>query len=177
MRYMFFIALLLTGCNQHYPKWYYEAQLSGLESHSCKRAMRQSDGNSKMVPDVCEVAISNAIISRPEYQKTDTPPKIQPLEPLDDIKAQAFKAVSENRYNEAITFFSIAISLEADNKILYYNRGDLHFKSEDYEEALADYDKAISIDPYHSMAYRNRSAAYRKWGRNGSTNHDWSGQI
>ena len=41
----------------------------------------------------------------------------------------------------------------------YYERGRVHLESNDFEEAIADFDKVISLDPQHSTAYFSRAQA------------------
>ena len=40
-----------------------------------------------------------------------------------------------------------AISLSPHNPYVYYDRGNLHAVSKDYVKAVADYTKAIELDP------------------------------
>lgn len=42
----------------------------------------------------------------------------------------------------------------------YYNRGIAHSKNGDYDCAIADYTKAIELDPDNSDAYYRRSKAW-----------------
>ena len=41
----------------------------------------------------------------------------------------------------------------------YYNRGNVQGALNQHEEAIADYDKALQIDPQLAAAYYNREAA------------------
>ncbi|MCU0441455.1 MAG: tetratricopeptide repeat protein [Bacteroidia bacterium] len=49
-------------------------------------------------------------------------------------------------YKEAISDFSIAIMLDSTNKISFNNRGLCKFYIKDYEEAIFDFEKALSIN-------------------------------
>ena len=44
----------------------------------------------------------------------------------------------------------------------YYNRGFAYSKNGEYGLAIADYTKAIELDPEHVKAYNNRGVAYRE---------------
>jgi tetratricopeptide (TPR) repeat protein len=44
--------------------------------------------------------------------------------------------------------------------IAYYNRGNSYFDKDEHDRAIADYDKAIALDPNHANAYFNRGLAY-----------------
>ena len=46
----------------------------------------------------------------------------------------------------------------------YYNRADAWLKKDDYNKAIADYNKAIEIDPNYAAAYNNRAIIWRKKG-------------
>jgi len=50
------------------------------------------------------------------------------------------------------------------NADAYYNRGVAYCKVRNYMQAIADFDRAIEIDPEYSAAYYNRSLAYSKLG-------------
>ncbi|MFJ2989260.1 tetratricopeptide repeat protein [Collimonas sp. NPDC087041] len=43
---------------------------------------------------------------------------------------------------------------------IYYNRGQTLFRLAHYEQAIKDYDKALSVYPEYSYAYNGRGAAY-----------------
>jgi len=42
---------------------------------------------------------------------------------------------------------------------VYYNRGNVKYRKKDLEGAIADYDKAIELDPKYAVAYNNRGRA------------------
>lgn len=42
----------------------------------------------------------------------------------------------------------------------YFNRGNVYISQGDYNRAIANYDRAIEIDPDSSLAYGNRAIAY-----------------
>ena len=46
--------------------------------------------------------------------------------------------------------------------VYYNNRGFAYGKKGDYDQAIADYDKALKLDPKYAAAYRNRGDAYEK---------------
>ena len=41
----------------------------------------------------------------------------------------------------------------------FYRRGNTKFSQQDYQEALADYTQALTLDPQHAPAYNNRGLA------------------
>ncbi len=101
-------------------------------------------------------------------------------------------------YLEAVDHFSAAIDLEPDNSEAYFLRGRAHY---DYasqviigetgqgpesvpflpeeavqhlELAVADYGKAIELDPQYAKAYNNRGNAYATLGEEESALEDYS---
>lgn len=46
----------------------------------------------------------------------------------------------------------------------YLNRGLSYFLKNDFDRALADYNKAVSFDPNYEMAYNNRGIVYKEQG-------------
>ena len=55
--------------------------------------------------------------------------------------------IADGNIEEAIGFYSEAISFDPENAILYSNRSAAYCKSTKYSEALEDADKAISLKP------------------------------
>ncbi|MEM2175141.1 MAG: AAA family ATPase [Candidatus Micrarchaeia archaeon] len=50
--------------------------------------------------------------------------------------------------------------MDPNNPMIYNNRGDAYYRKQEYEKAIADYDKAISLDKNYLKAYYNRGLAY-----------------
>lgn len=48
----------------------------------------------------------------------------------------------------------------------YANRGIVHRHKGDYDRAIADYSKAIELNPQYADAYYNRAIAYQHKGDN-----------
>jgi tetratricopeptide (TPR) repeat protein len=69
------------------------------------------------------------------------------------------------------------ISAGADSKMLaiaYGNRGNAHHDKGEYGPAIADYSKAIALDPADAVVYNNRGIAYRAMGDIGSAIADYT---
>lgn len=73
------------------------------------------------------------------------------------------KDLAKEIFDPAIQAYSQVIELEPLKAISYYDRGNAYFGSAslggdttDYDTAIADYDKAITLDPNFAMAYNNR---------------------
>ena len=42
----------------------------------------------------------------------------------------------------------------------YFNRGGVHYTQQKYDLAMADYNKAIELNPNYALAYNNRGVLY-----------------
>jgi len=60
---------------------------------------------------------------------------------------------------------------------IYYNRGTELGQLKRYKEAISDFDKAISIDPYIDLAYGNRATAYLYLGNYTAALNDYNRAI
>ena len=95
---------------------------------------------------------------------------------------RGFAYVAKGKYDQAITDYTKALQLDQKYAVVYYifrfrfkglaavaynNRGfayDNRGGEGDYDQAIADYTKAIRLDPEHAVAYNNRGFAYRNRG-------------
>ena len=56
----------------------------------------------------------------------------------------------------AAVMLTVPNQAKAESAVSYFNQGNFKFKVEDYYGAIADYSKAIEIDPRYVKAYYNR---------------------
>ena len=56
----------------------------------------------------------------------------------------------------------------------YYGRGNTFLSIKKYEEAIADYTKAIELDPKDADAYYNRGGAYKALGKTKEAEADFA---
>jgi len=84
---------------------------------------------------------------------------------LDDVKA-GISAANGNDYDKAIGLFTKAIeSSELPRETLskvYFDRALAWGEKGDYGKTIADYTKAIEINPRYAEAYNNRGLAWGK---------------
>ena len=67
--------------------------------------------------------------------------------------------VQERNYTEALKCYSQAIELDSNDPILYSNRSAMYYNLEDYDNAINDADKAISLKPNYPKAYLRKGNA------------------
>ena len=75
-------------------------------------------------------------------------------------------------YDLSISYFELAEKISEDDKIkeaareqlavIYYNRGLAYARSNQYEEAINDFNKALELDPKYAGAYNNRGNVYHE---------------
>jgi tetratricopeptide (TPR) repeat protein len=75
---------------------------------------------------------------------------------------EALKKVQENKLDEGIKLLDQCIAIKADDYPPYQIRGTAKSLQRKYEEALVDFDKALSINPQAKKAYLNRAIAKKK---------------
>jgi tetratricopeptide (TPR) repeat protein len=70
-----------------------------------------------------------------------------------------------NRIDEAMVEATSLIKANPEDDEAFYARAKLEVKKKDFQHALADYSKAISLEPL-SKYYRERASAYKALGQN-----------
>ncbi|CAH1112736.1 unnamed protein product [Psylliodes chrysocephalus] len=81
------------------------------------------------------------------------------------LKDKGNAALSANKIDEAIKYYSEAIELDPKNAVLFSNRSAAYAKASQYELALKDAEKAVDIKPDWSKAYSRKGAALSYLGR------------
>ena len=70
--------------------------------------------------------------------------------------------------DDAILYYSNVIRLNPADRLLtataYYNRGNVYGEQGNFDQAIADYDRAIELDPSLGTAYNNRGKFYSDQG-------------
>ena len=81
---------------------------------------------------------------------------------------EAIEAQTSGDYGLAIDLYTECIGLgtvpQVDLALTYYGRGTAYYHSGAYDLAIADYDRALRIDPQRADALVNRGVAYRDKG-------------
>lgn len=63
----------------------------------------------------------------------------------------------EGKATEAVKLLDQAIAIDNSNPLAFYNRGYAWFALKGYDKAIADYGKAIELEPRLGLAYNNRA--------------------
>jgi tetratricopeptide (TPR) repeat protein len=96
-----------------------------------------------------------------------SPKRVEQAGGLEDFEA-AKVALNQGNNDEAIRLFTNAIAsgelVREQLKTAYKFLGNAWFDKGDYDRAIAEYTKAIEIDPRFAVAYYNRGLA---WGKKG----------
>jgi tetratricopeptide (TPR) repeat protein len=99
---------------------------------------------------------------------------------LDDITA-GIAAQNRGDYDETIRLYTKAIASgdlsQKDLSIAYNNRGTVRSAKGDNDRAIADYDKAIELDPSYAHAYYNRGRTWKNKGDYGRAMADYNKSI
>ncbi len=65
-----------------------------------------------------------------------------------------------HQYNNALSDFNRALSLDTNFTAVYNNRGSLYASVGEFDKAIADFTRVLKIDPGFADAYYNRAIAY-----------------
>jgi tetratricopeptide (TPR) repeat protein len=85
--------------------------------------------------------------------------------------------VDQKKYEEALSDFNTALSINPKYSMALYNRGNIYEKEKKYEEALADYNAAIRYRPDFDKAFNNRGTIYKLINRYDEAVVDYSQAI
>src|SRR5262245_5552137 len=81
---------------------------------------------------------------------------------------EGYQALLRRDYDTSIDYLTKAIDIgdltRANQALAYHYRGALYLKRERVDEAIADFDRALALNPRLATAYGDRGIAYRKKG-------------
>lgn len=81
------------------------------------------------------------------------------------LKDKGNAALQENKYDDAIKYYTEAIALDNDNHVLYSNRSAAYAKSGQYDKALEDAERTVSLKSDWAKGYSRKGSALAYLGR------------
>src|ERR1035437_6077124 len=75
---------------------------------------------------------------------------------VDFFASRGNEMYNQQKYNEAINFYSKAISINPRKATYYIDRGNAYYAINLYNEALSDFNIALSLDINYAYAYFDR---------------------
>lgn len=81
------------------------------------------------------------------------------METAKEWKEEGNRLVKERKFKEALECYTKAIELDKSDPALYSNRSLMHYNLKDYNKALLDANKALSLNPNHGKAYLRKGNA------------------
>ena len=91
-------------------------------------------------------------------------------QPAADAKSQAEAAIRHGitlteayQWKEAIGIFGDAIRLDPSSAAAYYNRAGAHYRLGQFQDAIADYERTLALDPKYPKATEHLKFAQNRW--------------
>ena len=81
------------------------------------------------------------------------------METAKSWKEKGNALVKEKKYKEALDCYTKSIEIDPNDPILYSNRSAMHLNLNEFDQALADAEKAISLKPEYAKAYLRKGKA------------------
>ncbi|XP_015121416.1 stress-induced-phosphoprotein 1 [Diachasma alloeum] len=81
------------------------------------------------------------------------------------LKDKGNAALQENKYEDAIKYYTEAIALDTENHVLYSNRSAAYAKSGQYEKALEDAERTVTLKSDWAKGYSRKGSALAYLGR------------
>ena len=81
------------------------------------------------------------------------------METAKEWKEKGNALVKEKKYKEALDCYTKSIEIDPNDPILYSNRSAMHLNLNEFDQALADAEKAISLKPEYAKAYLRKGKA------------------
>jgi len=86
-----------------------------------------------------------------------------------DPISQARQALNDDRFAEAVSILTVALAQDPDNAEMLVLRGQAHEARRQYQEAIADYERALTLRPNHAAAEGGLERARRLAGATAGT--------
>ncbi|XP_069676351.1 stress-induced-phosphoprotein 1 [Periplaneta americana] len=87
------------------------------------------------------------------------------MEKVTALKDKGNAALQAGKFDEAIQFYTEAITLDSSNHVLYSNRSAAYAKAGKYSQALEDAEKTVQLKPDWGKGYSRKGSALAYLGR------------
>ena len=109
--------------------------------------------------------ISIVLLSGSAYaEKGDNKPGGDKKAEAKQMVIKGNQAFSAQHYDEAITFYKQAVTLDPDSIDANYNLGVVYGKKKMLDESITAYERVIAMKPQYAQAHNNLGSAYEKKG-------------
>ncbi|XP_017075435.1 stress-induced-phosphoprotein 1 [Drosophila eugracilis] len=81
------------------------------------------------------------------------------MDKVNELKEKGNKALNAEKFDEAVSAYTEAISLDGQNHVLYSNRSAAFAKAGKFQEALEDAEKTIELNPTWPKGYSRKGVA------------------
>ena len=119
---------------------------------------------------VFAIIITACASSQSGYRGTMQVPKTVDSSKLNELTELRERYLASGRYREALEVSNKLIELMPDSALFYLARGGDYANIDKYQDAIADYEKALSMDRGNITkvppVYFNMGTAYLSWGKN-----------
>ncbi|KYQ99856.1 hypothetical protein DLAC_03809 [Tieghemostelium lacteum] len=78
------------------------------------------------------------------------------------LKEKGNQMFAQQKYKEAIEYYSMSIQLDSTNSVLYANRAFAYIKLKNYTQAEVDCNRCLNLDPRNLKAYHRRGIARKE---------------
>jgi len=104
-------------------------------------------------------------------------PVVTPTSNINEVLASGQDLANRGDWENAISIFDLAISVDPNNALAFQLRGDARRSMGNIIEAIADYDQAFSLDPLSASALNSRGLAHTELGENARALSDFSQAV
>src|SRR6185369_5325300 len=92
------------------------------------------------------IAKLEALLNRPEPEPTPTPAEEPETTDPAELRQRGNRSINNGEVDLAIEFYTTSIASGEDPRT-YFDRANAYMAKNELDKALADYDKAVELDP------------------------------
>lgn len=119
----------------------------------------RSSYNQGAIFDTATKYYSNGKIKEKVFIKGDEVTPDPSLAKIEQLMLKSKKSNQAGDSKEAILYCTKAIDLDSNYAAAYFTRGTIKLNEFQFDDAIADFDKALQIEPYMDIALANRAFA------------------